>query len=207
MQKKQHTALLLIVPVLLTLLSTASVVWATETGTASPSSAETVLAETLPNGTPSPDILPPTADSEAAVPAETSLTESEVEAKPEQRPCRKARPSVKEENGCRKRLPSQKPEILPQETVAENLSPTAPSSPTTAVSDAPVLLSQEEAIVLALTDAALSRDAVKGLTVETEKENGRWIYEIEFRYNRTEYEFEIDAENGTLLEREIEIDD
>lgn len=65
------------------------------------------------------------------------------------------------------------------------------------------LISEEEAIQIVLS-------RVKGATkdnltaFETDYDDGRWQYEGELVYDGLEYEFEIDAQNGNILDWEIE---
>lgn len=65
------------------------------------------------------------------------------------------------------------------------------------------LLSEGEAIniVLGKVPGASRSDIV---SFGREYDDGRWIYEGELRYNGLEYEFEIDAQTGNILEWEID---
>lgn len=65
-------------------------------------------------------------------------------------------------------------------------------------SSAGVAISQDEAVQIAL-------DRVPGATaqnvkIELDRDDGRYKYEGEIFYNRIEYDFEIDANSGTILE-------
>ncbi|NLJ40580.1 MAG: hypothetical protein GX352_03065 [Clostridiales bacterium] len=64
----------------------------------------------------------------------------------------------------------------------------------------------KKAETIALKDAGLSRDSVRKLEIEMEKEKGRMIYEVEFKYNGYEYGYEIDACTGKILSVEKERD-
>lgn len=65
------------------------------------------------------------------------------------------------------------------------------------------LLSEEEAIaiVLARVEGASAEDIV---SFSREFDDGTWQYEGSLLYNGIEYEFEIDARNGNLLDWEID---
>lgn len=59
----------------------------------------------------------------------------------------------------------------------------------------------------ALRHAGLSEQQVTKLEVEAEREDGRWVYEVEFEHGGMEYEYTIDAADGAVLEHECEYDD
>ena len=65
------------------------------------------------------------------------------------------------------------------------------------------LISEDEAIntILGKVPGASRSDIV---SFGREYDDGRWIYEGELRYNGLEYEFEIDAQTGNILEWEID---
>ena len=44
------------------------------------------------------------------------------------------------------------------------------------------------------------------LQVEGDRDNGRYLYEVEFYVGSMEYKYEIDANTGTILEFETEKD-
>ena len=68
-------------------------------------------------------------------------------------------------------------------------------------------LTQEEALTKALTHAKLSRDQLDFVkNIEMDFEHGRKVYEIKFYQGRMEYEFDVDAENGSILKCEKEYD-
>ena len=61
-------------------------------------------------------------------------------------------------------------------------------------------LTQDEALSKALEHAQLKKDQLDFVKkVELDFEQGRKIYEIEFYKSGFEYEFNIDAENGSVL--------
>ena len=75
------------------------------------------------------------------------------------------------------------------------------NSPSTAVSGV------EAAKAIALKQAGLSSASVRWGKVKPDYEDGRLIYEGEFYYNNLEYEFEIDAATGGIVDWDVEEDD
>lgn len=64
--------------------------------------------------------------------------------------------------------------------------------------------SLDEAKAAALTDAGLSESDVTFKKTELDHSHGTQIYDIEFYTSDTKYDYEIDASNGTVLEKNIE---
>ena len=68
-------------------------------------------------------------------------------------------------------------------------------------------LTQDEALAKALQHVNLKKDQVDLVKkVELDYENGRKVYEVEFYKGGVEYEFDIDAETGAILEFEKDRD-
>ena len=59
----------------------------------------------------------------------------------------------------------------------------------------------------ALRHAGLSESQVTRLKCERDRDDGRLVYEIEFKSNGWEYEYKIDAASGSVLEHERDWDD
>lgn len=68
-------------------------------------------------------------------------------------------------------------------------------------------ISEEEAKNIALTDAGVSEADVTQLTVHLDTDDGVTKYEVDFNVGQTEYDYDIDATTGAILERSSEIDD
>ena len=64
------------------------------------------------------------------------------------------------------------------------------------------LIGEENARELVLQDAGISASAATFTQSELEQDDGRWEYEIDFFANGTEYEYTVDAQNGTILKRD-----
>lgn len=62
----------------------------------------------------------------------------------------------------------------------------------------------EQARAAALEDAGLSSSQVTFLKAEKDYDDGRWMYEIEFVSASGEYDYEIDAVTGRVLERDYD---
>ena len=60
---------------------------------------------------------------------------------------------------------------------------------------------------IALTKAGLAESEVILERVELDKENGVWVYEVEFAKGYTEYDVYVDATDGTILKYKTDIDD
>ena len=61
------------------------------------------------------------------------------------------------------------------------------------------LIGKQAAKDAALIHAGVKESEVRGLQWELDEEDGRWVYQVEFRIGQTEYEYEIDAQNGGVL--------
>ena len=55
-----------------------------------------------------------------------------------------------------------------------------------------------------INDSKVNSDTVKNLEIEYDYDDGIMVYDIEFISNNTEYDYEIDAKTGKIIEREIE---
>jgi len=65
----------------------------------------------------------------------------------------------------------------------------------------------ERAKAIALAHAGLTEAEVFGLHVEKDEDDGRMVYEIEFRTRNMEYEYTVDGATGVVLEHEKDWDD
>ena len=64
-------------------------------------------------------------------------------------------------------------------------------------------LTREEAIQVALDRVGLKEEAVTFTKIELDRDDGRQIWEIEFISAGVEYDFDIDARTGNVLEMDI----
>ena len=65
-------------------------------------------------------------------------------------------------------------------------------------------ITQDEALEIARKDAGVAESDIRKLEVERDFDDGIWIYQIEFKAGRLEYEYEIAASNGKILKKEID---
>lgn len=68
-------------------------------------------------------------------------------------------------------------------------------------------LTRQEALQIALRHAGLTAQQVKKLQSKLEKDDGVLLWEIEFRSGKWEYDYEIHAVTGAVLEWDREVDD
>lgn len=68
-------------------------------------------------------------------------------------------------------------------------------------------LSTDEVKKIALDNLGFKESDVTNLKVEVDDDDGRAIYEVEFRVSNTEYSYEIDAQTGEIVSSESEIED
>ena len=68
-------------------------------------------------------------------------------------------------------------------------------------------IGKEKAKSIAFKDAKVKESDVKDLSVEFDKDDGIYHYEIEFKYNKKEYTYDINAKTGKIIDKEVERDD
>ena len=91
------------------------------------------------------------------------------------------------------------PTTKPVETKPTEATPTtkpAATQPTTK-------LTKDDALAIALDNAGVKKSQVYDLEAELDKENGVWRYEIDFEVGNYDYEYDIHAQTGEILYKEI----
>lgn len=68
-------------------------------------------------------------------------------------------------------------------------------------------ISRSKAKSIALKDAGVKEADAYGLSIEYDNDDGRKVYEVEFKSDGYEYSYTLDAESGKILEKEKERDD
>lgn len=68
-------------------------------------------------------------------------------------------------------------------------------------------ITEAKAKSIALNHAGVKESQVRGFQIEKERDDGKWEYQIEFRVGNVEYEYEIEAASGKILDYDIERDD
>ena len=87
--------------------------------------------------------------------------------------------------------------------------PTASPRPTNAPAPSPEpgMIGTEAAKRIAFERAGISAGEATGVKVELDRENGRFIYEVEFKARGNEYDVKVDAYTGSVVGYECEPDD
>lgn len=96
----------------------------------------------------------------------------------------------------------EQPEANTNQTAGDKTTPDVQSKPEEETT-APIMtgyLAQQEALEIAYDHAGVSGDQVAELSCQLEEDENPVIYEIEFVAGRYEYEFEINAETGDILD-------
>ena len=65
----------------------------------------------------------------------------------------------------------------------------------------------DEAKEIVLKDAGVSEKDISGIRIKLEKDDGIWQYEVDFYAGDKEYDYNIDADTGKILSKDMEIDD
>ena len=68
-------------------------------------------------------------------------------------------------------------------------------------------LTEDQALAIALEHAGLTEEQVTYLNAHLDRDDGRWVYEIEFREGRTEYEYSVRASDGKIVDYDKDYDD
>ena len=67
-------------------------------------------------------------------------------------------------------------------------------------------VTKEQAQSIALADAGLTADQVTRLYIHFDRDNGSVYYDMSFYYDNTEYEYDIDAVTGNILDKDLDRD-
>ena len=67
-------------------------------------------------------------------------------------------------------------------------------------------IGKEKAEQIALDHAQVTKQQVKYVKNELDKDDGRWEYQIEFKYGNKEYEYEINAYTGEIIDYSVDND-
>ena len=60
-------------------------------------------------------------------------------------------------------------------------------------------ISKDDALELVLKSLNINKDSIYDLNIELEKKFNTSVYELDFKYDRYEYEFYVNAESGEIL--------
>lgn len=67
-----------------------------------------------------------------------------------------------------------------------------------------LLIGQERAEQIALSDASLAENQVTKMKTRLKFDDGVWYYDVEFRTIALEYEYEIEAYTGAIIDKDID---
>ena len=87
----------------------------------------------------------------------------------------------------------------------EAASPTENNS--TAQTDSKNNISEDEAKALALSDAGVTESELTNIRITQDQDDGVSVYDVEFYIGNKEYDYEIDASNGTIRSQDSDIED
>lgn len=68
-------------------------------------------------------------------------------------------------------------------------------------------ISEDEAKQIAFQDAGINEADVVNSRIQLQKDDGVWEYEIDFYVGNQEYDYDLDAKDGTIRSKDQEIDD
>ena len=68
-------------------------------------------------------------------------------------------------------------------------------------------ITKENAKQKALSDAGISENDIRDLEIELDADAGILIYEIEFKTSNNEYEYEINARTGEIINKNTDLND
>lgn len=104
--------------------------------------------------------------------------------------------------------------MITDPAVPKSSTPTEPTPAATPAATGPSrtlpaaqLLTKEDAEKIALEHAGFTADQVQQLRTELDYDRDRAEYEVDFRVDRWEYDYEIDAETGKILSFDKDFDD
>ena len=109
----------------------------------------------------------------------------------------------------RENKPTPKPDPIPTPEPEPTPKPTPEPTPEPNPDPVPEPhseLTEAQALDLALADAGLTADTVSRVKIEKDRDDGVWVYEIEFEKGRTEYEYEVRISDGKIIERDVDND-
>lgn len=82
------------------------------------------------------------------------------------------------------------------------LSPEIDSPPQETAANTPI--TRQEALTVALAHGGVTEDQIRDLEADLDWEQGKRIWEVDFEYQGTEYEYDIDAYTGAILKSRTE---
>lgn len=93
----------------------------------------------------------------------------------------------------------QKERPVTDQPIIPEITPATP--PTADVTE----LTEDQALVIALDDAGLTLDKISKLRTEKDRDDGVTVFEIEFYWDNTEYDYTVHAITGKILEKDVDV--
>ena len=104
--------------------------------------------------------------------------------------------------GCQTSLSAPQPPAEPPANVVPLDAPAQPLPPATPA-QAATKLTADQALEIALKDAGLTKEQIHDLDVELDNDGGAVHYDVDFEVNDKDYDYEIDAESGNILKKDV----
>ncbi len=102
--------------------------------------------------------------------------------------------------------------LLPPQNNGASVTETAPettvpvAAPVETAPDPAAQISADEAINIALKDAGLTKNQIRDLDTELDRDDGVLHYDVDFEKDGKDYDYEIDATTGKILKSKKERD-
>ena len=92
---------------------------------------------------------------------------------------------------------------VPSQPAATEPVVTEPIATEPPVTEPVTKISREQALQIALEDAGLTQDQIHDLEVELDNDGGALHFDVDFEVNDKDYDYEIDAEDGKILKKQV----
>ena len=92
---------------------------------------------------------------------------------------------------------------VPSQPAATEPVVTEPIATEPPVTEPVTKISREQALQIALEDAGLTQDQIHDLEVELDNDSGALHFDVDFEVNDKDYDYEIDAEDGKILKKQL----
>ena len=92
---------------------------------------------------------------------------------------------------------------VPSQPLATEPVVTEPIATEPPVTEPATKISRDQALQIALDDAGLTQDQIHDLEVELDNDGGALHFDVDFEVSNKDYDYEIDAEDGKILKKQI----
>lgn len=109
--------------------------------------------------------------------------------------------------GCGSATPNSTTKI-PNNTSSNQMEAASPTENNGAAqTDSKNNISEDEAKTIALSDAGVKESDLTNIRITQDQDDGVSVYDVEFYIGNKEYDYEIDASNGTIRSQDTDIED